>query len=149
MKWIMVANSNDCRIYGYDRHIKELNLIEQIKHPENKLKNHDLVTDRPGHYKVLGGGRGSYEHENTTHDIAIENFVKEIAARLNAGRNHHDYDSLVLLVPPVIEGLLMKYLKKPNLGFIQQVIQKNLMHLSEHQLKQYLCHAIHCHTTLH
>lgn len=149
MKWIMVANSNDCRIYEYDQHIEELNLIEEIKHPENKLKNHDLVTDRPGHFKARAGGRGSYDDETTAHDIAVENFVKEIAARLNAGRTHHDYDSLVLLMPPAIEGLLLKYLKKPNLALIQQIIQKNMMHLSKHQLKQYLCHAIRRHATLH
>ncbi len=149
MKWIMVANSNDCRIYEYDQHIEKLNLIDEIKHPENRLKNHDLDTDRPGHYQSPGFARGAYEPEKTTHDHAVENFAREMALKLNAGRNKHAYESLVLLMPPAIEGLLLKHLKKQILCMVQQIIQKNMVHLSEHELKQYLCRAIRGHHALH
>lgn len=149
MKWIMVANSNDCRVYEYDKHIEELNLVAEINHPENKLKTYDLVTDRPGHFKAMSAARGSYEPEKNIHDISVENYVREMAELLNAARNRHDFDSLVLLMPSVIEGLLMKFLKKQNLYLIHQIIQKNMMHLSEHQLKQYLSRVIRHSSVLH
>lgn len=149
MKWIMVANSNDCRIYEYDKHVEDLCLIDEIKHPENRFKNRELDSDRAGHYKANGHGRGAYEPEKTSHDHAVEEFVREMACKLNDGRNHHAYDSLVLLVPPFIEGLLLKHLKKQILSKIQQIIQKNMMHLSQHQLKQYLGRAIREHRVLH
>ena len=49
MKWIMLANSNDCRIYEYDKHDKHLALLEEISHPEHRLKGSDYWTsDGPG-----------------------------------------------------------------------------------------------------
>ena len=149
MKWIMLANSNDCRIYGYDRHIEDLSLVEEIKHPENKFKNHDLDCDRPGHYKTSTGGRGAYVPEKTSHDAAVEHFVRQMASRLNAGRTHHEYESLVLLVPPMIEGMLLKHLKKQIGESICQIIQKNMMHLNEHELKQYLGRVVRRSSILH
>ena len=38
MKWIMLANSNDCKIYEYEPYNMHFALIDEISHPENKLK---------------------------------------------------------------------------------------------------------------
>ncbi|MDP3561669.1 MAG: host attachment protein [Legionellaceae bacterium] len=149
MKWIMVANSNDCRIYEYDKNIKKLTLINEISHPENKLKNRDLITDRPGHYSLNATTRGSYEPEMNTHDTAVNKFAKEMALYLNAGRNKHAYDQLILLMPPVMEGLLIKHLKKQIFSYIEQIVQKNLVNLSEHELKLYVAKLLRRGATIH
>lgn len=149
MKWIMVANSNDCRIYEYDKNIKKLTLIDEINHPENKLKVHDFVTDHSGHYKSGGANRGSYEPEVNLRDTAIDNFAREMATRLNVGRTKNAYDDLTLLMPPVMEGLLTKHLNKHIVSSIHNIIQKNLMHLSEHELKKYLCKVLSSGKTVH
>ncbi|MDP3704788.1 MAG: host attachment protein [Legionellaceae bacterium] len=142
MKWIMVANSNDCRIYEYDKNVKQLTLIDEIYHPENKLKVHDFVTDHSGHYKSGGSSRGSYEPEMNLKDVAIDSFAREMAMRLDVGRTKHAYDDLTLLMPPAMEGLLTKHLNKHIMSSIHRIIQKNLMHLSEYELKKYLCKAL-------
>lgn len=138
MKWIMVANSNDCRIYQYDRHMKHFSLVDEINHPENKLKTYDLISDGPGHYKSGANNRGSFAPETDYLDCAIDRFAREMAIRLNKGRNQKAYDDLTLLMPPAMEGLLNKHLNKNIFSSIHHVIQKNLMHLSEHELKKYI-----------
>lgn len=138
MKWIMLANSNDCRIYEYDHNKKHLALIDEINHPENKLKTHDWVSDHPGHYQSCGSRRGSFEPEHSPVDIAIDDFAREIAVRLNKGRTDHAFDDITMLLPARMEGLVDKHLNKETKHCIKSVIQKNLMFLSEHELKQYL-----------
>ncbi len=50
--WIVLTDSNACRIYDYAKHPVKLTLVKEIFHPENKLKTSELVSDRPGHYKI-------------------------------------------------------------------------------------------------
>ena len=138
MKWIMVANSNDCRIYEYDQNHKHLSLVEEISHPENKLKVHDWTNDHPGHYQSQGTHRGSYVPENSPVDWSIDDFAREMAQRLDKGRNQHEYDDVTLLLPAKMEGLLGKHLNKHTKELIKLVVQKNLIFLSEHELNVYL-----------
>lgn len=138
MKWIMLANSNDCRIYEYDRHNKHLALVEEISHPENRLKVHDWTSDSPGHYKSGSSNRGSYEPAVSPVDISIDEFAREMAERLDAGRNQREYDDIVLLMSSKMEGLLNKHLNKHTKALIKQIVQKNVVFLSDHELSLYL-----------
>lgn len=138
MKWIMFANSNDCRIYAYDQHKKHLTLIDEICHPENKLKVHDWVTDHPGHFQSCGTHHGSFEPENSPVDTAIDGLARDMAERLNKGRVDHAFDDLILIMAPRMEGLLNKHLNKETRDCVTKVIQKNLMFKNEHEVKDYL-----------
>ncbi|PJD90602.1 MAG: hypothetical protein CK424_07940 [Legionella sp.] len=138
MKWIMLANSNDCRIYEYDRHNKHLALVEEISHPENRLKVHDWTSDSPGHYKSGSSNRGSYVPEVSPVEISIDEFAREMAEHLDSGRNQHKYDDITLLMSSKMEGLLNKHLNKHTKALIKQIVQKNVVFLSDHELSLYL-----------
>ena len=137
MKWIMLANSNDCRIYEYDRQHKHLALVQEISHPENRLKIHDWTSDSPGHYQSAGN-RGSYVPEVSPVELSVDEFAREMAERLDHGRTHHEYDDVTLLMPSKMEGLLNKHLTKHTKSLVEKIVQKNLVFLSEHELAQYL-----------
>lgn len=138
MKWIMVANSNDCKIFKYDRNIHKISFVAEISHPENRLREQDLVADSYGVYQNIGMRRGSYEPETTHTQLAMDKFAREMANRLNYARMKHLYDDLILLMPSTMGGMLFKHLNKQVLGMVRKVIQKNLINLSEHELKDYL-----------
>ena len=138
MKWIMLANSNDCKIYEYEPYNMHFALIDEISHPENKLKTHDLVTDHPGHYQSSGHRRGSFEPENDPLDIAIDDFAREIARRLNKGRIEHAFEDITFLLPARMEGLVSQHLNKDTSHCIHNIIHKNLMFMSDHEVKKYI-----------
>lgn len=138
MKWIMLANSNDCRIYEYDCHDKHLALVDEISHPENKLKASDYWTsDAPGHYRSQGTHHGAFDEVNPR-EHSIDEFANEIARRLEKGRNQHAYDDITLIVPAKMEGLLFKHLKKHTKDLINLIVQKNVIFMSAHELAVYL-----------
>ena len=52
MEWVVITNSNTCRIYDYDKKHSNLSLLKEISHPNLKLKTSEtLTTERPGHYR--------------------------------------------------------------------------------------------------
>ncbi|MCX7090120.1 MAG: host attachment protein [Legionellales bacterium] len=138
MKWIMLANSNDCRIYEYDKNDKHLALVEEISHPENRLKGTDYWTsDAPGHYRSQGTHHGSYTEPNPR-EQSIDDFANEIARRLEKGRNQHAFEDVTLIVPDRMEGLLFKHLNKHTKDLVSLIVQKNVIFLSDHELSLYL-----------
>lgn len=138
MKWIMLANSNDCRIYEYDRHDKHLALVEEISHPEHRLKGSDYwTTDSPGHYKSTGSHRGAFEEVDPV-EQSIDEFARDIARRLDKGRNQHAYEDVTLLVPAKMEGLILKHMNRHTKELIKLIVQKNVVFMSDHELAQYV-----------
>lgn len=139
MKWIIVANSSDCKIFSYYKDIHKLSLIEEIKHPENRLREHDLISDSYGFYKKAGMHRSSYEPETSHTALAMDKFSREVAEKLNIGRIKNLFDEVILLMPATMGGRLCKHLNKNVQSMIRKVFRKNLVNLSDRDLKQYLC----------
>src|SRR5580693_6662819 len=109
MKLVINTNTNTCRIYHYNKHPAQLNLLKEIKHPENRLKNGDIVSDRQGHYKAGNASRGAFSPHMDAKDVEIDNFSREIAKELNDERNQNEYDELIIIAPPHMRGLLLQH----------------------------------------
>jgi len=50
--WVIVFDSSHCSILTIKKKPKGLNLIKELNHPENKLRDIDLTSDKPGRYKT-------------------------------------------------------------------------------------------------
>ena len=138
MKRVITANSNHCCIYDYQHKKNQFTLVKEIDHPENRLKNGELLSDRQGHYNTSHTSRGSFSQDSDTGLVNIDNFARELAQELESERNHHDYTELVLVMPPQMEGYLAQHMNKQVKALIKHVIQKNMMHCTERELLQYL-----------
>ncbi|KTD17060.1 host attachment protein [Legionella jordanis] len=138
MKWIVTANSNDCRIYNYEQKSHQLKLIKEMKAPENKQKTSEIVSDRQGRYQTMGPGHGAYSQPTDPEEIQIDNFARKVAHELEHGRTHQDYDGLVFIMGSDIEGLVEQHLNKNVKNMIKKNIHKNMMHLNERELSDYL-----------
>lgn len=141
MKWIIIANTNQCRIYDYNKKLNTLKLIRLIDHPENKLKDHEITSDRPGHYTASGASgssRGAFSQPTDPAEIKIDSFARELASQLDEARNDHVYDELGVVMPAQMEGLLNNHLNKNVKALIKHNLKKNVMHLSEPELLKYL-----------
>ncbi|MCR9192271.1 MAG: host attachment protein [Gammaproteobacteria bacterium] len=137
MKWIMLANSNDCRIYEYDHRHKHLALIDEIAHPEHRLKLSSWTTDSPGKYRS-GNNHGSYEPEVSPLEVSVDDFAREMARRLDEGRNKHAFEDVTLVMSSKMEGLLFKHMNKHTKALIERIVQKNMNFMSEHELSAYV-----------
>lgn len=139
MIWIATANTNTCRIYSYDKNHSKLSLLKEITHPEMRLKTSDfLTTDRPGHYQASGSARGAYSPHMDAKEVEIDNFSREITEELDKGRKANLYEKLILISAPHMHGLINQHLNKHVKALVINNIEKDLLHLSEHELVEFL-----------
>ena len=134
---VIAANSTICRMYDYNKKSAEIKLIREILHPENRLQNRELNSDRPGHYHGNQTSRGSYEPTDTK-EIKIDNFSREIAKELNDERHKNGYDKFIVIAPPHVSGLINQHAHKLVKERIDNRLQKDVLHFTDKDLLAYL-----------
>ena len=139
MKWVVTADSTLCRIYEMPGNEKRLALVQEIAHPENRLKKGDYFTsDKPGHYKTDSSAHGSYTQRSDPKEVGIDRFIREVALFLNHARNENTCQQLIIIALPHVEGLLMNHLDKHVKELIVRKIPKDVMHLELAELQMFL-----------
>ena len=136
--WILTTNSNTCKLYNYSEKPEQLTLIREISHPENKLKDIDLTSDKPGHYKANGGAHGAFSQPSDPKEIKIDDFAREIANALDHGRNTHNYEKLIVIAPPHMNVLLFQHLNKHVKDLVTHNIKKDIPHYTKRELLDFL-----------
>lgn len=137
MIWVINCNSNLCRIYQYDKQKPALNLLKEIEHPENKLRNSELASDKAGNYKA-GNAHGAYAQASNPKEVVIERFYREIANELEHERSKNSYDQLIVITAPSTNGSLVNHFDKHVKPLISHSIQKDLLHLTDKELLTFL-----------
>jgi protein required for attachment to host cells len=133
--WLIVANSSSARVYKVEnRHaLTELRLFD---HPESRLRNLDLVSDKPGReFESTKVGRHGLESGNTTpqqREFAL--FAKRLADYLEASYNKNEFEELYLAAGPNLLGLIRQSLSSPLSKVIKAEINKDLTHLKEEEI---------------
>ncbi|MFZ2314456.1 MAG: host attachment protein [Gammaproteobacteria bacterium] len=139
MKLVINMNSNICYIYHYNsKNSPTLTLLKEMAHPQSKLKNSEIAMDKPGHYNTRESARGAYSPHMEPKEIEIDNFSREVAKELNQERIKKDYDELIIISPPHVNGLLFKHINNNVKNIIINRIEKDLIQLSEHELLDFL-----------
>lgn len=136
--WVVIADSNICRIYHYSKKLNQLDLIKEINHPENKERDIDLTSDKPGHYQTGGSARGAYSQPMDPKEIKIDDYSREIAKELEHGRDTNAYEKLIVISLPHEEGLLFRHLNNHVKNLVTHNIKKNVLHLSHSDLLDFL-----------
>jgi protein required for attachment to host cells len=139
MIWVITANAIACRIYDYKKSPAELTLIKEIFHPENRLKKEEFLTsDKPGHYKSSSSNRGAFSPRTDPKEVEIDNFARQIAKEMDAGRKMNAFNKIILVTPPHMEGLIFQHADKHVKDMVINNIKKDPQHFSEKDLLKYL-----------
>jgi protein required for attachment to host cells len=136
--WVLVAHRSGARFFEHRGPGKPLTLIEAIDHPEGRLQDRDLDTDRPGR---SGEGAGRH-HPTQPHEAAHEHvarmFAKSLAQRLSSGRQSHAFGRLVLVAEPHFLGYLEKELDGPTHALVSDRVHKDLANVADRDVADHL-----------
>jgi protein required for attachment to host cells len=139
MVWVVVANTNDCKIYHFQKIPAQISFLKEMSEPENKLKaSEHLTTDRPGHYHGGGSARGAFSPHTDPKQNEYDNFARKIAQELNDARNGQQFDELIIVAEPHMHGLIDQHLDKHVKNMVIHDLQKDLVHMNERDLLAYL-----------
>lgn len=145
--WVVIADSSSCRIYDYHFHPEEMNLIKEILHPENQLKDSAYMSDKQGSFRSRGGsgGHGTFLANADPKKTKVEQFSKEIANLLEHDRKTNCYEHLILISPPHMNGLLHQAFSKHVLKKLDLSIDKSVVNYPRQKLLSFVHQYTHIH----
>jgi protein required for attachment to host cells len=125
--WVVVASSTRCRIFTQQTHSGPLLQIDEIDHPEGRLRGRDLSSDRPGR-SFDSHGHGRHAMGQPVDALEQENirFAKTVASRIDQARKKDRFGRLVLVADPRFLGHLRQGLSTATRHRLTTELQKNL-----------------------
>ncbi|EDP46114.1 host attachment protein [Rickettsiella grylli] len=138
MIWVIRLNSSLCHVHSYEPKNHTLSLLKNFENPSAKLKESDLVSDRPGHYQTMHSAKGAYEPPTSPHEAELDQFTKNIAHFLKKSLDNHQYTQLILCAAPHAGGILLNHLDKQVTHVLLVNIKKNFVGEDDAVLINYL-----------
>jgi len=135
--WILVGHDAGARVFENHGPGKGLELVETIEHPEGRLRDRDIDSDRPGRSFRKDSGdprRAAMSRGESPHDRAVSDFARALADKLHRARVRNQYERLVLVAPPRFLGLLRASLDGPTAPLVVGSLDKDLATSNEAEL---------------
>jgi len=129
--WIVVADSSRARIFGARNRGAELTELEVMYHPESRMRDQDLQTDRPGRmYSMQGDFRSSTE-QPPARKMEAERFAQELVEYLDKKHHEHHFEHLILAASPNFLGHLRHEFSDRLRKAVDYEISKDFSHLEK------------------
>jgi len=123
--WILVADSSRARLFSVASASDVLVEIDDLAHPESRLHETDLNSDRPGR-SFDSGGEGRHAMRTPQKQEATL-FAREIASYLEAHHDKGGFSKLVIVSAPEFLGHLRSEIDDNVLKRVALEIDKNLV----------------------
>src|SRR5579883_1035000 len=149
--WILVCDSSRARLFSTRPKETHLHLVQAFEHPEGRLPNHELVSDRPGRAQqaaapshspgtagIAKGSRSGMEPHTSPKTVEQEHFAHALAAALHKGLVDNAYQHVVLVAPPQFLGILRNVLDPQVHKHVQHSLDKDYAQLDERELSERL-----------
>ena len=134
--WVLVAQRAGARLYEKASE-GEVRLLEEIAHPEGRLRDHEVDTDRQGATFHSGSSaRHAFGREESAHEHDAASFARTLARRLSLGRHSGRYDELMLVAEPHFLGVLRAALDRPTALCVTGTMPKDYAWVVEHDLRK-------------
>jgi protein required for attachment to host cells len=125
--WLVVADDGRAALYSASSALGPLTELRDLIEPESRLREQDLVSDRPGRAFDSGGeGRHSMEPRTSALDVQSQRFAKRLADMLDEARVKGRYEHLGVVAPPQFLGLLRKELSTETARRVVLEVDKDL-----------------------
>lgn len=131
---VLVANASRARLW----HVVSdgISLVEEWEHPEGRVKESELLTDRPGRTFLDGPSpqRSAYERQVNPQTEENRHFARDLAAAVAKRMQNNDGVGLVLCAPPKFLGQLRGELPPPIAGRVVESLDHDYTALPEGKL---------------
>lgn len=115
--WVVAANGSNAKIFRVGKFPK-LEVLEELDHPESRLRNQDLVTAAQGRsFESIGTARSAYQPSIDPHHQELEKFARLIGEYLTKAKRDRSFSRLYIMANPSFLGLL-----RPHLNGVQESI---------------------------
>jgi protein required for attachment to host cells len=148
--WILVADASRARIFSASRKGEPWELLEELEHPESRMKNRELDPMEQGRtQQSFGAGhRPRMEPRTPPQAVEKEHFAQQLADRLNGAAAGGTCSSLALVAPPHFLGHLRSMLSDHAAKCLVATVDKDYTASDARELASRLDDVVHGEKTL-
>jgi len=137
---LVIAADNTCaRVFHAVSSQGPLEEKTVLVHPENRLHEKDMTSDRQGYsFSSHGHSRKALSKHVDPKEHEIKQFAKEINEYLKNSEANHEFDQLIIIAAPKLLGTLKNQLNSSIQKLITYELKKNIAKLSAAEIRKYL-----------
>ena len=124
--WVTVADSCRARIFKAGTPSGPLEEIQTLAHPEARLHEGDLTTDRSGRDTNSSSGSHGFGTETQAKEEEAVRFASFVCNTLEANHQKGSFDKLYIVAAPAFLGLLRKHRSNNVKQVVVEELSKNL-----------------------
>jgi protein required for attachment to host cells len=124
--WVLVADNCRARFFEAEKAAGPLTEIRDLTHPEARLHEGDLVTDKSGCDRNPGTGAHGFGTESARKQDGAERFALEVCSTLESARTAGSFQKLYVVAAPTFLGLLRKHQSSALRHLVAGEVDKNL-----------------------
>ena len=134
--WVLVADNSQAKVYRFDRHKRELDLVDQVDHEEGRWKRQEFVAAGPGFSVASSSGTHMMGTDNSPKSNESHQFARLLAKSISHAHDLHQFETLRVCAPPKLLGEILPLVDKHvPLG---EHINKDLIYETPEQLLERL-----------
>ncbi|MBK1674318.1 Host attachment protein [Ectothiorhodospira shaposhnikovii] len=125
--WVIVADASRARVFSAEKSFSPLVEVEDLTHPEARLHEQDLQSDRMGRaFDSTGDGRHAMGKETPPKKHEALRFARTLCDRLNNARATGQFSKLYIIAAPAFLGALRNCMDAVTQKSVAGEIDKNL-----------------------
>ena len=138
--WILICDASRARVFSASCTGGPLLEVEGFVHPKSRLKDADIMSDRPGRVRTGLGGRSATAMPPHTDpkDVTAADFAAELVRVLERAREQGEFDLLALVAPPRFLGLVRAGLDEHTCERVVSWVDKELTLVNAQELPAHL-----------
>lgn len=136
--WVLLAQRANARLYEQEKTGGELRRVQEIPHPEGRLKNREITADKSGRLFDSFHTRHTVSKSPEPKEQMAREFAQHLAQILQHGRTANSYQSLVLVAEPQFLGELRAALDPHTAALVSGSLAKDLLDIPDRELPGHL-----------
>jgi protein required for attachment to host cells len=129
--WVVVADSSRARIFGVKNRSGDLTELEVMYHPESRMRDRELQTDKPGRMYSMQGEFRSATEQMPARKVEAERFAQGLAEYLDKKHHEENFEYLTLAASPNFLGQLRNELSERVSKAVVNEINKDISNLAK------------------
>jgi protein required for attachment to host cells len=124
--WVLVADNSRARFFAAEKSASPLQEVRDLLYPEARLREGDLVSDKPGRDRNPHTGAHGVGNDASHKQDGADRFALEVCSELESARNGGAFRKLYVVAAPQFLGLLRKHQSSSLKQMVAGEVDKNL-----------------------
>ncbi len=132
---ILVVGRSGAKLFTRTGNEKNLHFVSKVEHPEGRLKEGALVTDRSGReFDTVNKVSHSGGHSGDAREHSDRLFLKSVAEHIHEAEKKGQFDHLYIVADPHFLGMLRPLLSLQTSKLVKGTIEKDLSTIGDNEL---------------